>query len=116
VGIPNDFGDEELIGRPLEELPLMGLTFISVERIRYCSLNLLPDYELIRMNHIRIAEDKFGTQEGIYIDSKEDNPAVKLVFHDFGESGRDVLREAEILLKSFTDIFKYGRKRELEKE
>lgn len=116
IGIPNDFGDEELIGKPLEELPLMGLTFIPVKRIEYSALNLFPDHELIDLNHIRIAEDKFGTQEGIYINSKEDNPSIKLVFHDLGETGKEVLSEAEILLKTFTDIFKYGREREREME
>lgn len=116
VGIPNDFGDEELIGKPLNELPLMGLTFIPVERIEYCSLNLFPDHELIDLGHIRIAEDKFGTQEGIYINVKEENPSIKLVFHDFGETGKEVLKHAEILLDNFTDIFRYGRKRNMDSE
>jgi hypothetical protein len=115
VGIPNDFGDEELIGRPREELPLMGLTFISVERMAYCTLNLYPDVELVKLNHIRIAEDRFGTQQGIYIDFTEDDPSPKLVFHIF-DTGRDALDEAEILLPTFTDIFKYGKKRNLREE
>ena len=116
VGIPNDFGDEALIGKPFEELPLMGLTFIPVKRIEHCSLNLFPDHELIDLGHVRIAEDKFGTQEGIYIDINEDNPSVKLVFHDFGETGKDVLKQAEILMDNFTDIFKYGRRRNMGQE
>ncbi|TXH30415.1 MAG: hypothetical protein E6Q96_01725 [Cyclobacteriaceae bacterium] len=116
VGIPNDFGDEELIGKPLNELPLMGLTFIPVERIEYCSLNLFPDHELIDLGHIRIAEDRFGTQEGIYINVQEENPSIKLVFHDFGETGKEVLKQAEILLDNFTDIFRYGRKRNMDVE
>jgi hypothetical protein len=116
VGIPNDFGDKELLGKPLHELPLMGLTFISVGRIEYCSLNLFPDHKLIDLGHIRIAEDKFGTQEGIYIDIKEDNPSIKLVWHDLGETGKEVLKQAEILMENFTDIFKYGRKRHMDEE
>lgn len=114
IGIPNNFGDKELIGKPFEELPLMGLTFIPVKQIEYSSLNLFPDYELIDLGYIRIAEDKFGTQEGIYINVKEENPSIKLVFHDFGETGKEVLKQAEVLLDNFTDIFKYGRKRNME--
>lgn len=114
IGIPNDFGDEELVGKPMEELPLMGLTFLSVERIEYCTLKLFPDYELIDLNHIRIAEDEFGTQEGIYINSKESDPSVRLIFHDFGETGKEVLKESELLLEKFTDIFRYGKRRDLD--
>lgn len=114
IGIPNNFGDKELIGKPFEELPLMGLTFIPVKQIEYSSLNLFPDHELIDLGYIRIAEDKFGTQEGIYINIKEENPSLKLVFHDFGETGKEVLKQAEVLLDNFTDIFKYGRKRNIE--
>jgi len=114
VGIPNDFGDEELIGKPFEELPLMGLTFVSVKRMEYCALNLFPDYDLIDLGYIRIAEDKFGTQEGIYIYIKEENPPIKLAFHDSGETGEEVLEQADVLLNNFTDIFKFGRKRNMD--
>lgn len=63
IGIPNDFGDEELAETPFEQLPLMGLTFLSVEGIKECSLRLHPDCELIDLTYIRIAEDKFGSQK-----------------------------------------------------
>lgn len=116
IGVPNDFGDEELKGKPMEELPLMGMTFISVKEIEENALNYFPDFELIDLNYIRIAEDKYGTQEGIYINCRENDPSVLLIFHDFGETGKEVLNESELLLEKFTDIFRYGKKRDLDTE
>jgi hypothetical protein len=114
IGVPNDFGDEELKGKPFKELPLMGLTFISAKEIENYALNHFPDYELIALDYIRIAEDKFGTQQGVYINSRENDPSVRLIFHDFGETGKEVLKESELLLEKFTDIFRYGRRRNLD--
>ncbi|MFY0602054.1 MAG: hypothetical protein JXR03_20435 [Cyclobacteriaceae bacterium] len=114
IGIPNDHGDETLIGKPVEELPLTGITFISTAEIERHALNIFPDYELLRMKIIRIAEDKFVTQEGVFMNGKQDNPELRLVFHDFGETGKEVYSEAETLMNSFTDMFKYAKLRTAE--
>ena len=116
IGIPNDFGDEDLKGKPMSELPLMGLTFISVKEIENRTLKFYPDIKLIDLNFIRIAEDKFGTQEGIFINASEDDPSIRLVFHDMGNTARDVMNASEMLLERFTDIFRYGAKREVKRE
>ncbi|MCU0430928.1 MAG: hypothetical protein MUF42_13270 [Cytophagaceae bacterium] len=111
IGIPNDFGDEELKGLPFNELPLLGLTFISVKAIEDNTLNYFPDVKLINFNYLRIAEDKYGTQEGIYINYKSSDPEVRLIFHDFGNTGKEVLKKSELLLDRFSDIFKFGKTR-----
>ena len=113
IGIPNDFGQEEYIGKPFGELPLMGLTFISVKEIEYHALQIFPDCELLDIGCIRIAEDKFSTQEGVFINSREENPSVYLLMHDFGDSGKEVLKNSIKLLDKFSDIFYYGRVRDM---
>jgi len=113
IGIPNDFGQEEYIGKPFEELPLMGLTFISVKRTEYVALNIFPDCELLDLGYLRIAEDKFSTQEGVFINTRDEDPSVHLLFHDFGDNGKEVLESSEKLLDKFTDIFHYGKVRDL---
>jgi hypothetical protein len=108
IGIPNDYGDEKFIGKPFEELPLMNMKFLSIEEIANNAFNTFPDYELLHNGVLRIGDD-ISTGEGIFICTKQKNPEVRLIFHDFGDTGKEVLSESELLLKNFTDIFKYGK-------
>lgn len=109
IWIPNDQGDEEFIAKPLEELPLMRMTFSTISEVADNALNIFPDYALLKYKIIKIAVDG-ASQEGIFIDTRLSDPEVRLVFHDFGETGREVWAESELLLEKFSEIFIYGKR------
>lgn len=77
IRVPNNHGDETLIGKPMEELPLLRVTFISTSEIEEHALNIFPDCELLRREIIRIVEDKYVTQEGVFTNGKQDKPEVR---------------------------------------
>lgn len=109
LGIPNDFGQPLLKGRPLDQLPLMEITFYSVDEIVDMSDSIFPNYLLFKKKIIGIAEDQGSTGEGIFIDSKEDNPAVTLIFHDMGESLKELIKNGTRLTDNFSDLFRLGK-------
>jgi hypothetical protein len=109
LGIPNDFGQPLLKGRSLEQLPLMEITFYSTDKIIEMSDSVFPNYLLFKKKIIGIAEDQGSTGQGIFIDSKYDNPPVTLIFHDMGESVKELIKNGTRLADNFSDIFRLGR-------
>jgi hypothetical protein len=112
LGIPNDFGQPLFKGRAPEKLPLMEITFYSVDEIVRMSDTIFPNYLLFRKKKIiGIGEDQGSTGEGIFIDSNQANPPVTMVFHDMGESVNALLKNGERLVDKFSDLFKFGKLR-----
>jgi hypothetical protein len=109
LGIPNDFGQPLLKGRPIEQLPLMEITFYSIDQIVEMSNTIFPNYLLFKKKVIGIAEDQGSTGEGIFIDSKVDNPLVTMVFHDMGESLKELIQNGDRLVDKFSDLFAFGK-------
>lgn len=109
IGIPNGFGQDELIGKPIEKLPLMEVKINDISEIKEFSTEIFPGYQLIKDRYICFARDDFSTGEGIYFDGKEVNPAINLIFHDIGETNKELLKNAIVLTNCFTDLFRYGK-------
>jgi hypothetical protein len=109
LGIPNDFGQPLLKGKSLDQLPLMEITFYSVDEIVEMSDSIFPNYLLFKKKIIGIAEDQGSTGEGIYIDSKENNPPVTMIFHDMGESLKELIENGIKLADNFSDLFRLGK-------
>lgn len=109
LGIPTDFGQPLLKGRSLEQLPLMEITFYPIDEIVEMSDTFFPNYLLFKKKVIGIAEDHESTGEGIFIDTKDNNPPVIMIFHDMGESLKDLLRNGIRLADTFSDLFRFGR-------
>jgi hypothetical protein len=111
LGIPNDFGQPLLQGRSKEQLPLMEITFNSVDKIQELSGSIFPNYLLRRKKIIGIAEDQGSTGEQIFIDTESEDPSPMLIFHDMGESVRDLIRNGEKITEKFSDLFTLGKLR-----
>jgi hypothetical protein len=109
LGIPNDFGQPLLKGRPLIQLPLMEITFYSIDKIAEMSESIFPNYLLFKKKAIGIAEDEGSTGERIFIDSRADNPAVTMIFHDMGESVKELIQNGVRLADNFSDLFAFGK-------
>jgi hypothetical protein len=112
LGIPNDFGQPLLKGRSLEQLPLMEITFYSIDKIAERSDSIFPNFLLFKKKIIGIAEDEGSTGEGIFIDAKDDDPPVIMIFHDMGESLKDLIKNGDRLSNNFSDLFRLGRLRD----
>ncbi len=108
IGIPYDYGQEEFIGKPLSQLPILNITINDLKTIEDYSLNYFPGCYLLSKKYICIAKDNDCTQEGIYINVTEPDPKFLLVFHDLGSTTKALIRNAEILLDKFSDLFKIG--------
>ncbi|WP_187696347.1 hypothetical protein, partial [Xanthovirga aplysinae] len=76
IGIPYDFGQEELKGLPFKELPLLSISFNDLETIQDETLECFPGSELISEGYLCIAKDEYSTGEGIYININEEDPKV----------------------------------------
>jgi hypothetical protein len=109
IGIPNDYGQEELKMLKQEDQPSLVLTFLNVQQIASEALNTFPAYQLIEDGFLCVARDEMTTQEGVFIDVTMDDPKLHLVFHDMGESNTDLIRSSEVLLPNFSDVFILGR-------
>lgn len=109
VGVPNDFGQEELKNIPFEQMPLMTLKFHDIETIEIEMVNYFPGNELIKARYICIGQDYSSTQEGIYINVTEKDPEVVLIIHDLGRNRKELLENKIIILDHFSEIFKYGK-------
>ncbi len=109
LGIPNDFGQAFLKSRPIEQLPLMEITFHSIDKIVKISESIFPNNLLFKKKIISVAEDQGSTGEGIFIDTRQEDPPVMLIFHDMGESIKDLIRKGERLADRFSDLFISGK-------
>jgi hypothetical protein len=108
IEIPNDYGQEDFIGKPIEELPKLTIRFNSYREIYEEAYDYFPGSELKKINYLCIAKDIVCTQEGIYINTTKDDPSIQLVFHDFGETTKELIDNSETLLGNFSDIFNIG--------
>ena len=71
MGIPNDFGQEGLIGKPIEKLPLMEITMNDISEVGHYGTELFPGFELIKDKYICFAKDEFSTGEGVFFKGDE---------------------------------------------
>ena len=109
IWLPNDHGQEALIGKPYSELPTMSMTFLNTEELSFNYQELFPVFKLIKKkNYFCIGEDRQNTGEGIFLNSKHNNPEVLMVFHDFGPKSKDLISNAERLFQSFSDMFNHA--------
>lgn len=112
IGIPSDFGQTQLKKLPREKLPLMSIEFLSPTEILEETINSFPGYKLFessvffRTKYICIATEKESTNEGIFISTKGKNPKPLLVFHDFGETKRLLIKNSKIISSSLSNLFK----------
>lgn len=109
LGIPNDFGQKLLQGRSAAQLPLMEIIFYSVQEIGTNPNSFFPHSLLFKKKIIGIAEDKGNTGEGIFIDGRQENPPVFMIFHDMGDSIKELMHYGERLLDHFSDLFTFGK-------
>jgi hypothetical protein len=109
IAIPNDFGQAFLMSKPFDQLPLFEFRFFPVDKIVTHSTSFFPGFALFSKKFITIAEDHNSTGEGIFIDTRKIDPIPYLVFHDTGNSPDELLQDAEVLIDSFSSLFKYGR-------
>ncbi len=109
IAIPNDFGQAFLMSRPFDQLPLFEFRFFSVDKIVTHSTSFFPGFALFSKKFITIAEDHNSTGEGIFIDVRKIDPIPYLIFHEAGDSPGELLRDAEVLIDSFSSLFRYGR-------
>ena len=109
LAIPNDFGQKELIGKPAEKLPLMEIVFNEPSEIEEYGTQLFPGFQLIKSRYICFARDEFSTGEGIFFNGNETNPSTHLVFHDTGESNKELIQNSTVLTENFTDLFRFGK-------
>lgn len=87
----------------------MEINFHSVDKISELTDSTFPFNLLFRKHFIGIAEDQNNTGEGIFINAKQDNPNILMIFHDMGESSKELIGNAEQLTNSFTDLFDFGK-------
>lgn len=108
LGIPSDFGQPGLVGRSIDKLPLMELTFFPIGKIAADFDSVFPDY-FLKKEFIGIAQDSGSTGEKIFMDTKSANPSVMLVFHDMGESMQELLQNGIKIADRFSDLFVWGK-------
>ena len=109
IGLPFDFGQPDLKGKPTEELPLLAVSINDLATLEEEALESFPGCELIENGFICIGKDQYSTGEGIYINAKDDNPALYLVFHDMGETPEELIDNAHKLTDSFIELFTVGK-------
>ncbi|MBK9355112.1 MAG: hypothetical protein IPN09_14440 [Bacteroidetes bacterium] len=71
IEIPHDYGQEDFIGKPMEELPKLTIRFNSYREIYEEAFNYFPGCELKKIYYLCIAKNIVCTQEGIYINVKK---------------------------------------------
>lgn len=109
IGIPNDFGQSNLKGLPLKELPILTITMNDLATLEQETIECFPGCELIKVGYLCVAKDEQTTHEGIYIDLKIEDSPLFLVYHDLGETNLELIKNAEKLLDKFSDLFKLGK-------
>lgn len=112
IGVPNDFGQEELKGLKRTELPLMSIQFLSPLEISENTIDSFPGHVLVKKNilsqnsYIILATDMESTMEGIFISTKEENPSPLLVFHDFGLNKKELIKHSDAISTNLSVLFK----------
>lgn len=108
-GIPDDFGQDQYIGKPVHQLPMMDIMFYSVPEMVSEMEDAFPGNVLQRKKWIPFALDNESTYGPIFMDGSRNNPPVRLFLHDSGESFKELLEASELLCNSFSDIFTLGK-------
>lgn len=111
IGIPNDMGYTSLKGKPIKELVQFEMKFYSITEIANHSLNSHPSDIMFKKGYIPIGEDYESTNEAIFINVKQNNPAPYMIWHEDGFKFKRLFKGADKLLDSFSDIFLYGKPR-----
>ncbi|WP_405371267.1 hypothetical protein [Nonlabens sp. Asnod2-A12] len=109
IGIPFNYGWESLKNKSQSELPFMNTVFNSFENIEFIATEEFPGFELIKENHICIAEDTNKDGDGYYINTKEQNPRVIYIYHDCGKNASELIKNGQIISESFSDFVKLIR-------
>jgi len=108
VGIPNNFGLERFVRKPDSERPLLNILLYTPEEIAASLLNHWPGVAMRKAGYWCIGYDYSATQETIFLNKRLSNPALEMVFHDFGETVPELLNSADKLLPNISDLFKIG--------
>ncbi len=111
IGVPSDFGQPELKSVKREKLPLMSIQFLSPLEISENTTEIFPGFVLIkkslfsRKSYLCIATDIESTQEGVFISINKEDPQPRLVFHDYGETKKELIKSSELISSSLTMLF-----------
>jgi hypothetical protein len=106
IGIPFNYGWESLTDKKQNELPFMPTEFNDFENIEFIATEEFPGFELIKQNYICIAEDTNKDGNGFYINTKEKNPSVIYIYHDCGNTASELIKNGQIISKSFSEFLK----------
>jgi hypothetical protein len=112
IGVPSDFGQPQLKGLNREDLPLVTIQFLSPLEISESSTEIFPGFVLFkksllsRNSFLCIANEIESTQEGIFISLNKEDPKPLLVFHDYGETKKELIKNSESISSSLTMLFK----------
>ncbi|MFN8397752.1 MAG: hypothetical protein U0176_24240 [Bacteroidia bacterium] len=109
IGIPFDFGWESLQGRPVDELPLTEIVFHDAAEIAQSSTKYFPGYRLVNYGYITIAKQNEGSEDEVFIRSKDPNPKPFIVFHEAGDSKEELLSGAFKPTDSFSSFIKLAK-------
>lgn len=109
IGIPDDFGQEQWIGRPIHQLPLMNTAFLSLDEMVEEMEEAFPGVVLKRKGWIPFSRDVESTFQPIFLDASATNPPVRLFFHDMGENYKELLANSSLMVLQFCAIFEWGK-------
>ncbi|WP_299609558.1 hypothetical protein [uncultured Aquimarina sp.] len=104
IGIPFNYGWESLKDKKQNELPFMITSLNSLNDIEFMANKEFPGCELIKAGYICIAPNENNDGDGFYINTKEKNPSVIYIYHDCGESTSELIKNGQIISKSFSDF------------
>lgn len=108
VGIPNDHGLEEFVGKPLLKCPSMWVKFLSLTQIEdEVNSNSLSKF-IFTKNYLPIAYyDTVGTH--IYIQFTKKNPELIFFYPPWIDNMKRLNENSEVILPSFYDLFQVAR-------
>jgi len=105
IGIPFNYGWENLKGKTTNELPLLNTYFNSFEDIYLSAADEFPACVLFRKKYICIAFDENNSGDGFYINLKEKNPEVIYIYHDCGINADELIHHSQKIADSLTEFF-----------
>ena len=109
LGIPFDFEQPKLQGRPMEKLPLLDITFNSPDEIEDYSREAEPGNTLFKAGYICFARDESSSGDELFFNALRKDPTIYLVSHEDGESARALIKNATIITKSFSSLFQNAK-------
>ena len=109
LGIPFDFGQPKLQGRPMEKLPLLDITFNSPDEIEDYSREAEPGNTLFKAGYICFARDESSSGDELFFNALRKDPTIYLVSHEDGDSARALIKNSTIIAKSFSSLFQNAK-------